>query len=127
MRSCGSDLTIRIPWGTCCSLAELCPLRFLIPVVRGPGICLSNKFPGDTAVAGPGATLRTAAVEAAVGEQCVPSRGCGCRGRGGRRGSLRKGRSRYVDWETPRQNGRFSLAWQGAERAGAWCWVHSWC
>lgn len=25
---------------------------------QGPGICISNKFPGDTAVAGPGATLR---------------------------------------------------------------------
>ena len=46
---------------------------------------------------------------------------------GGRRGSLQKGRSKCADWETPRQNGRLSLAWQGAERAGACCWVHSWC
>ena len=48
---------------------ELFPRGFSDSLVGGPGVCISNKFPGDAAVAGLGAALRTADVEVAVGAQ----------------------------------------------------------
>lgn len=55
----------------------------MIQWVRGPGICIFNKFAGKADVAvSRDPTLRTAGVEGAAAEQLVTSCGCGGAGAG---------------------------------------------